>query len=158
MPKALIIYYSRTGNTESMAKAVAEGVKSKGLSTRVKRVDYTTAYDLMSADAIAFGSPCYFGYMAGTMKEFFDRMLQGTILKNLERKPAVAFVSNGERDGGKDALLSIENMMAYFLLQKAADGVISRGKPGSVKIEECKKLGVALAQAVKQRKVKGHKK
>ena len=140
-----------------MARAVAEGVKSGGLAASVKRVDYTTTFDLMSADAVAFGSPCYFGYMAGIMKEFFDRMLQGAILKNLLGKPAVAFVSNGETDGGKDALLSIENMMAYFLLEKAADCVISRGKPGSAKIEECKKLGAALAQAVKKRKSKGHK-
>jgi multimeric flavodoxin WrbA len=95
--------------------------------------------------------------MAGILKDFFDRMLQGAILKNLERKPAVAFVSNGETDGGRDALLSIEKMMAYFLPEKAADGVISRGKPGRAKIEECKKLGAALAQAVKKRKVKGHK-
>jgi multimeric flavodoxin WrbA len=157
VPKVIIIYYSRTGNTESMARAVAEGVESGGLAASVKRVDYATTFDLTSADGVAFGSPCYFGYMAGIMKEFFDRMLQGAILKNLERKPAVAFVSNGETNGGKDALLSIENMMAYFLLQKAVDGVISRGKPGSAKIKECKKLGAALAQAVKKRKEKGHK-
>lgn len=154
MPKVLIIYYSRTGNTEAMARAVAEGVKSEGLAARVKRVDYTTAYDLMSADAVAFGSPCYFGYMAGILKDFFDRMLQGAILKNLERKPAVAFVSNGETDGGKDALLSIEKMMAYFLLEKAADGVVCRGKPGRTKIEECKELGVTLAHVAKKRKPK----
>lgn len=154
MPKVLIVYYSRTGNTEAMARAVAEGAKSEGLAARVKRVDYTTAYDLMSADAVAFGSPCYFGYMAGILKDFFDRMLQGAILKNLERKPAVAFVSDGETDGGKDALLSIEKMMAYFLLEKAADGVVCRGKPGGAKIEECKKLGVALAQAAKKKKPK----
>lgn len=155
MPKVLIVYYSRTGNTEAMARAVAEGVKSEGLEARVKRVDYATAYDLMSADAVAFGSPCYFGYMAGILKDFFDRMLQGAILKNLERKPAVAFVSDGETDGSKDALLSIEKMMAFFRLEKVAGGVVCRGKPGRAKIEECKKLGVALAQAAKKRKPKG---
>jgi len=154
MSQVLIVYYSRTGNTEAMARAVALGVKSGGLEARVKRVDYTTAYDLMSADAVAFGSPCYFGYMAGILKDFFDRMLEGAILKNLEGKPAVAFVSDGETDGGKDALSSIEKLMAYLMLRKVADGVVCRGKPGRANIEECKKLGAALAQAAKKRKPK----
>ena len=30
MTKALILYYSRTGNTEKMANAIAEGIKSSG--------------------------------------------------------------------------------------------------------------------------------
>ena len=43
MVKILVLYYTRTGNTEALAKAVAEGVKSvKGVSVVVKRVDYAT--------------------------------------------------------------------------------------------------------------------
>lgn len=155
MLKVLIVYYSRTGNTEAMARAVAEGAKGEGLEAEVKRVDYTTTHDLMSADAFVFGSPCYFGYMAGILKDFFDRNLHSAILKNLEGKPAAAFVSDGETDGGKDALLSIERIMAYFLLEKVADGVVNQGKPGKTKIEECKKLGMALARAAKKKKLKG---
>jgi menaquinone-dependent protoporphyrinogen IX oxidase len=71
MVKVLILYYSRTGNVEALARAVAEGVESiEGASAELKRVDFTTVYDLISCDAVAFGSPNYFGYMAGLMKDF----------------------------------------------------------------------------------------
>jgi flavodoxin I len=59
MTTVLIVHYSRTGNTEAMAKAVAEGVENERLEARVKRVDYTTPFDFLSADSVAFGSPCH---------------------------------------------------------------------------------------------------
>ena len=149
MPKVVIIYYSRTGNTEAMAKAVAQGVEDEGVETEVKRVDYATSYDFMSADAVAFGSPCYFAYMSGKLKDFFDRMLQ--VLDKVIDKPAAAFISAGEEtDGGKEALLSIETMMNYFMLRRVADGIICPEKPEKTNIEECKKLGSALAKAAKK--------
>ena len=39
----------------------------------MKRVDYATVNDFISCSAIALGSPNYFGYMAGLMKDFFDK-------------------------------------------------------------------------------------
>ena len=41
--KVLIVYYSRTGNTEAMAKAVAEGAESEGVQFQLKRVDCVSA-------------------------------------------------------------------------------------------------------------------
>jgi len=73
--EVLVLYYSRGGRTEALAKAVAEGVTSvDGAQARIKRVDYATVDDFISCDAVAF-SPNYFGYMAGLMKGFFDRAL-----------------------------------------------------------------------------------
>lgn len=41
MVDVLVLYYSRTGKTNALADAVAEGVKSvEGASAEVKRVDY----------------------------------------------------------------------------------------------------------------------
>jgi len=74
MIKVLILYYSRSGNVEALAKAVAEGAERvENVKAELKRVDYATVEDLISCDAVAFGSPNYFGYMAGLMKDFFDR-------------------------------------------------------------------------------------
>lgn len=74
MVKVLILYYSRGGNVEALAKAVAEGAKSvEGTIVELKRVDYATVEDFISCDGVSFGTPNYFGYMTGLMKDFFDR-------------------------------------------------------------------------------------
>ena len=41
MSRVGIIYYSRTGNTEKMARAVYEGVKSEGVEVELKKVEET---------------------------------------------------------------------------------------------------------------------
>ncbi len=147
MVEVLILYYSRGGRTEKLAKAVAEGVESKGGSARVKRVDYATVSDFMSCDAIAFGSPNYFSYMAGVMKDFFDKAL--SIREKVSGKPAVAFSSGG---GSSDtALGSLEKMIASFRLEKVMDGVVSQGEPSGKDLEACKKLGEALAARALER-------
>ena len=75
MVTVLIIYYSRTGNTEAMARAVAEGNKIEGVEVVLKRVDYATIFDVFLADAVAFGSPCHFSYMAGAFCLFLRPVL-----------------------------------------------------------------------------------
>jgi len=125
--EVLILYYSRTGRTEALAKAVAEGARSVGgISVSVKRVDYATVFDFISCDAVAFGSPNYFGYMAGIVKDFFDRAL--SIREKVTGKPAAAFTSGG--GSSNSALLSLERMITPFGLEKVADGVASQGVPG----------------------------
>jgi len=150
--KVLIVYYSRTGNTEIMAKAVAEGAKSEGVDAELKRVDFATVYDVVCADGFAFGSPCYYGYMSGALKEFFDCMLIKDVLKQIRMRPAAAFVSNGEGNGAKEALYSIQKILYnYFTLFPVGKGVMCKGKPEEDKIQECRRLGSDLANAVKRK-------
>jgi len=58
MSKILILYYSRTGNTEKMAQAVAEGVKNAG-NAEVELNYYAEAEELNNFDAILVGAPTY---------------------------------------------------------------------------------------------------
>jgi multimeric flavodoxin WrbA len=153
MVSVLILYYSNKGRTETMAKAVAEGVRSVGdVSIIMRRVDFATVYDFMSCDAVAFGSPNYFGYMAGAMKSFFDRAEE--IKSKVTGKPAVAFTSGGDLSDA--ALKSIEKMITQYKLEKVADGIFAKvdGTTEDVKIEDlakCKTLGEALAKAAIKR-------
>ncbi|MEK7234982.1 MAG: flavodoxin domain-containing protein, partial [Nitrospirota bacterium] len=63
--KVLVTYHSRSGNTERMAEAVVEGVKSvPGTEALLKRVGQVTADDLFSADAVVVGSPVYWSNMS----------------------------------------------------------------------------------------------
>jgi len=144
MVEVLVLYYSRTGRTEALANAVAEGVESvDGASAKMKRVDYATVNDFISCDAVAFGSPNYFSYMAGLMKDFFDKAL--SIREEVEGKPSVAFTSGG--GASNSALLSLERMILSFRLEKVTDGVVSQGEPTEEDFRVCKKLGETLARA-----------
>jgi multimeric flavodoxin WrbA len=148
MVEVLILYYSRSGRTEALARAVAEGVETlEGASAKVKRVDYATVNDFVSCDAIAFGSPNYFSYMTGLMKDFFDRAL--TIREKVSGKPSAAFTSGG--GSSNSALLSLERMISSFRLEKVADGVVSQGDTGEESVKACKKLGEALAKRALER-------
>jgi len=142
--EVLVLYYTRGGRTEALARAVAEGVNSvEGASARIKRVDYAIVDDFISCDAVAFGSPNYFDYMAGLMKDFFDRAL--SIREKVAGKPAAAFTSGG---GSSDsALLSLERMISAFRLNKVAEGIVSSGMPSEEDLSSCRKLGEALAKA-----------
>lgn len=72
MPRGLIVYDSKSGNTEKMAVAISRGMQKAGLEVKVKRADKATANDLMQADAIVLGSPTYFANVSAKMKEFID--------------------------------------------------------------------------------------
>jgi flavodoxin short chain len=52
-----IIYWSGTGNTEAMAKAIEQGIRSKGAEVEVFPVDKASADLVSNCDKIAFGCP-----------------------------------------------------------------------------------------------------
>ena len=147
MVSVLVIYYTRGGKTKRMAEAVAEGVVSAGAEGSVKGVDYANMIDLTECDAVAFGSPNYFSYMAGDMKSFFDRGLG--IRGRTEGKPAAAFTSGG---GSSDtALASLERMIGAYRMVKAAEGIIQSGEMTEDILERCRAMGEALAKAAAER-------
>ncbi len=74
MKKILIIYHSQTGNTEAMAKAIWEGAKQAGATVTLKKAADAGVNDILNCDAVVIGTPNYFSYMAGMVKDFFDRV------------------------------------------------------------------------------------
>ncbi len=143
MAKLLIIYHSQSGNTEAMAQAVYEGALSSGATASLKKAAEATSNDLIDCDAVAFGTPNYFSYMAGAMKDFFDRSLHA-VRGKVDNKPYTAVSSHG--GGGRQALDSIDKVCNSFSLKKAFEGVVATGKPSPEVLEECKELGRKLAQ------------
>jgi len=143
MARVVIIYHTLTGNTEEMAKAVAEGASSvSGTEVRVKNALEATLDDLLGSDAVAFGSAEYFAYMAGALKDFFDRNLASSAGKATGKQYA-AFGSSGR--GGTKALESIDLCAGAFGLKKATGGVVATGKPSPEILQQCKDLGIKLA-------------
>jgi NAD(P)H dehydrogenase (quinone) len=77
MVMVLIVYDSRSGNTEKAAFLVAEGVKKvKNVDCVVKRVDDVSLDDLLSADGIVIGSPTYYGGMSSKIKALIDKSVE----------------------------------------------------------------------------------
>ena len=145
MTRLLIVYYSKTGNTEAMAQAVCEGAGSSGATVTLKKAADATANDLLTCDVVAFGSPNYYSYMAGGLKDFFDRVYYD-VRGRVSNKPYGAFSSSGVRSS--QALDSIDRVasLSSLRMRKAFEGIIATGKPSSDVLEQCKELGKNLAQ------------
>jgi NAD(P)H dehydrogenase (quinone) len=106
MPKVLVVYYSRTGNTKKMAECVAQGVRREKAVAIVKHVRRTTPADMLKADAIIMGSPTYYGGAAAPIRDLLDRSVK--YHGKLVGKVGGAFTSSGGIAGGNETtLLSI---------------------------------------------------
>jgi NAD(P)H dehydrogenase (quinone) len=133
MPKVLVLFYSRTGNTAAIADAVAEGARSvRFAEVDVRRIDdlapqsvidgipdwkasrerlaarYQTLTDineLARYDAIILGSPTRYGIMAAEMKNALDQT--GPLWQQgaLVNKVGSAFASVATAHGGHETTL-----------------------------------------------------
>jgi NAD(P)H-dependent FMN reductase len=100
-----------------MAKAFAEGAKSvPGTEVVLKKAFDATLEDLLECDAIAFGSADYFSYIAGALKDFFDRTFYASQGK-VAGKPYAAFATGG--GGGETALAILDRLCVSFKFKKA---------------------------------------
>ena len=151
MVKILIVFYSRSGNTEKMAQAAAEGASQvDGATVEVKKVSETKLEDLLGADGIIMGSPTYYGLMAGQLKTLLDESVK--IHGKLQGKVGAAFASaGGNATGAETTLLSILQAMLVhgMVIQGRSDnkhyGAAARGAPKDEEIEDCKNLGKKVA-------------
>ncbi|MFO8059962.1 MAG: NAD(P)H-dependent oxidoreductase [Bacillota bacterium] len=144
MPEILIVYHSLSGNTEEAAMCVAEGAGGvQDAVVVVKPASEAGPEDLMSCDGIAIGTPDYFSYMAGMVKDFFDRAYYPTRGK-VDGKPCIAFVSHG---GGGRADASVEAMCKSFRFRMLAPPVSVVKSPDQREREELRDAGRLLARA-----------
>ncbi len=107
--KVLVTYHSLSGNTERMAEAVVDGVKSvSGTEAILKRVGKVTADDLFSADAVVVGSPVYWSNMSGEVKTFFDNwQFKFGVFPDFKMKNKIgaAFATGGQVSSGKEVTM-----------------------------------------------------
>ena len=69
MGKALVVYATRTGETQDMAERIAEGIRFQGAEAKVVNVTAVKKEsDLEGYDAYVFGSPTYHGEIMQGMK------------------------------------------------------------------------------------------
>ena len=142
----LVVYHSQGGNTAAAAQAVAEGVQSmEGVEAILKTASEADADDLRSCDAICLGTPDYFSYMAGMLKDFFDRTFYPT-QGQVDDKVCGVFVTHG---GGGKASESVEKICQSFRFRQVAETVLVEGKPDEADEGRLRELGKVLAKAVR---------
>ena len=144
MPDAtrlLIVFYSRSGSTETLATVAAEAARADGATVRLRRVrevvdaavmgkskgwlenarrqnaiyEAPTLDDAEWADAILFGTPCYFGVMATELKAYLDQLGPQWKHGALAGKVGGAFATASWPHGGTEIVtLSLYAPMAHL--------------------------------------------
>jgi NAD(P)H dehydrogenase (quinone) len=138
MTKVLVLYYSTYGHIETMAQAVAEGVREAGAEVTVKRVPETvpeeiarnahfkldqqapvaTVQELPDYDAIIVGVPTRYGRMASQMTAFWDGAGAIWAKGALTGKVGSAFSSTATQHGGQETTLfsAITNLLHFGMV------------------------------------------
>ncbi|MBN2363748.1 NAD(P)H-dependent oxidoreductase [candidate division WOR-3 bacterium] len=155
MPKALIVYYSRTGNTKNMTGYIEEGLKNGGVLVEIKPVDEVTAEELVNYDAIIVGSPVYYGSMASPVKKLFDDSI--VLHGKLDGKVGAAFSSSANIAGGNETTITdIINAMLIHGMIVQGDwkgdhyGPVAINSPDERTEKQCRRLGQRVAELIKK--------
>ncbi len=114
--KILVLYYSRSGNTRTLAEKIAAGINAQGAEAVLKSTAEVAKDDFLDAAGIVAGSPVYFGIMAAELKKVFDDFVG--IRKKMEGKVGAAFATSGHHTGGKETTIFsiIQCLMIYGMI------------------------------------------
>ena len=146
MKKVLVLYYSRTGNTERMANAIAEGAQSSG-NVEVELNYHVDAESLSAYDAILVGSPTYHHDMPVDFKNLFEEAaVQGISLKG---KIGAAFGSYGW--SGEAPKLILEIMKNKFEMQVVEAPLLAKYMPDQSMLNACRDLGKRISESLMNR-------
>ena len=141
MKKTAVIYWSGTGNTEAMANAVLEGMKSAGAEASLLTVDQVNAADLGGYGAIAFGCPA----MGSEVLEEMEFQPMFDECKNrLSGKAVALFGSYGWGDG--QWMRDWEADCGNAGVNLVCDSVTCCEAPDDAALEACRALGKTLAE------------
>lgn len=140
-PKVLIAFYSRSGVTEALATAIADGARAGGAEVRLRRAREVVGPEIMAqapgwaeqaaalnakyeaptpadaewADAIVFGTPTRFGSVTSELKAYIDSLGGLWAQGKLNGKAGSVFGSSSTTHGGNEStLLSLYNPLAHL--------------------------------------------
>ena len=137
MSKVAIVFWSATGNTETMANCIAEGAGANG--TLVPCTEMTPA-KLAEFDVVAFGCPAM---GAEQLEESEFEPMFAALEGSLNGKKIALFGSYGWGDG--EWMRNWEESCKEAGAVLATESVICNDMPDDDGVENCKALGAALA-------------
>lgn len=137
-----VVYWSGTGNTEAMAKAVAEGITEAGGEAKLIPVSEANVDELATESAFALGCPSMgVEVLEEEEMEPFVEALEGKV----GGKNILLFGSYGWGDGEwmRNWVERMKNAGAFMVEE---EGIIANDAPDDEAIEACKAGGKALVK------------
>lgn len=146
-PTVLVVYASQSGRTARLAQAAADGARQAEPGARVwlRPALEARVEDLLAADALLLATPENFGYMAGALKDFFDRTYypaQG----RCQGLPYAVMVCAG--NDGRGAIAAIERIAIGYGWRAVAPPLRVLGEPDAQALADAAELGGGLAAGV----------
>jgi len=149
--KVLILYYSRSGNTKKMAKAIAEAMKSDAINVTVEDVGKFDVSSLPNYDGIVLGSPTYFSNVAWQAKKVIDESIVHYGGRKLKGKVAGIFTSAGSNTNGKDCLKMLEVALGLHHGMKVVQGILRVDGESDNEVEKrCQDYGKKLVKEIEK--------
>lgn len=142
MAKTAIIYWSGTGNTEQMAKAIYEGIKSLDSSTEIFEVYDISPQKALDYDNLVLGCP---SMGSENLEEDSFEPFFSEIESKLEGKNVALFGSYSWGDGEwmTDWQNRVLNANANLF---SGEGLIVADEPGSDDLKRCTEFGEQFAK------------
>jgi len=155
--KVLVIYDSLSGNTEKMARAIAEGAASvEGVEAEVKKIGEPFPLTVLAeADAVAFGSPVIYADVTDGMRSFLEHVKRYIEAGKLEPKGrrAAVFGSYGY-DGAwimEEKLKAMVGDLGYGVQEEVCVETDSDIRYyASTALENCRAFGEKLGESLKR--------
>jgi len=149
--KILVLYYSGSGNTQRMAEAIGEAMRSSAMNVTVKDVEKFDSSLLPNYDGIVVGSPTYFSNMAWQVKKMIDESIVHYRSGKLKGKVAGMFTSAGTEKDGRDCLEMFEIALGHHHEMKVVDGILRVDGEGGKEVEErCHEYGERLVKEIEK--------
>lgn len=141
MEKIYVVFWSQSGNTESMANAVGEGITEAGKEAVVVNVSDISADELAQVNVFAMGCPAM---GAEVLEESEMEPFVEELESKVSGKTIGLFGSYGWGDGEwmRDWTDRMTNQGATVV---DGEGIICQAAPDDDVIEKCKELGRKLA-------------
>ena len=150
-----------------MVSAFCSGAsETPGISVATRSAGVASVQELQNADALIVATPENFGYMAGSLKAFFDRTFYACMADTTDEGGGSASLLAGRAysvlvcagNDGTGAMQSVDRIVTGWRMRKAHPGVIARrigGEAGSSRgalrsedLEACRELGQPFADGL----------
>lgn len=151
-----IVWHSRTGTSEALARAAAEGA---GVGGRLLEAAETTPEDLLSAGGYLFCCPENLASMSGDMKEMFDRCYY-PVLGRIEGRPYATIIAAGS--DGEGAQRQIDRIATGWRLRRVAEPwivntaaqtpeeILAQKSVEARHLDTAREMGAGLAEGIVQ--------
>lgn len=143
MSKIKVVYWSSTGNTETMAEAIARGIESAGGEAQLLEADNVSASDFSDDQVFALGCP------AMGAEELEDSVVEPLVadLEGSVSGKKIALFGSYDWGDGEWMRIWAERMEKAGAQIVGGEGLICNNTPDEDGIAACEKLGVKLTEA-----------